>query len=142
MKIKRIWLSFIGTISLTFSLWAHPIKPPRILGLASWYGKKHQGRKMANGQKFDRHQLTAASWLFPLGTKIRVVNIINGRSVLVTITDRGPSHRLQRIIDLSEAAAEQLGYTHQGVTPVLIIPTVNLEPSPAISDEHLQEPVE
>ena len=92
------------------------IKPStklRYVGTASWYGKKHQGRKMANGQKFDRHELTAASWYFPLGTKIRVVNVENGESVVVTVTDRGPNHRLHRILDLSEAAAERLDYLEQ-----------------------------
>src|SRR6266853_2029350 len=50
------------------------------VGIASWYGKQHQGLKMANGKRFDRHKLTAASWYFPLGTKIRVVNLKNGKS--------------------------------------------------------------
>ena len=61
------------------------------LGTASWYGIQRQGRKMANGKLFDRRKLTAASWYFPLGTKIRVVNVSNGQSVVVTITDRGPT---------------------------------------------------
>jgi rare lipoprotein A len=71
------------------------------IGTASWYGKRHQGRKMANGQRFDRRKLTAASWYFPLGTPIRVLNVRNGQSVMVTITDRGPNLRLHRILDLS-----------------------------------------
>src|SRR6266851_3673133 len=87
----------------------------KYIGTASWYGAKHQGRKMANGQRFDRHKLTAASWYFPLGTTIRVVNVENGESVVVTITDRGPNLRLNRILDLSEAAAERLGYVGQGL---------------------------
>src|ERR1700686_3697729 len=62
----------------------------KYLGTASWYGKQHQGRKMANGKRFDRNKLTAASWYFPLGTTVRVVNLKNGKSVVVTITDRGP----------------------------------------------------
>ena len=94
----------------------------RYIGTASWYGGKHQGRKMANGQRFDRHKLTAASWYFPLGTMIRVVNVENGESVVVTITDRGPNLRLHRILDLSQAAAERLGYVGQGLTPVFLYP--------------------
>src|ERR1700687_6319211 len=56
------------------------------IGTASWYGERHQGRKMANGQRFDRHKLTAASWYFPLGTTIRVVTVKNGVFVGVTLT--------------------------------------------------------
>ena len=92
------------------------------VGLASWYGAQHQGRKMANGQRFDRHKYTAASWYFPLGTVIRVVNLKNGESVEVTITDRGPNLRLHRILDLSEAAADLLGYVDDGLTPVFLYP--------------------
>src|SRR5580692_8643582 len=94
----------------------------RYIGTASWYGAKHQGRKMANGQRFDRHKLTAASWYFPLGTQIRVVNVENGESVVVTITDRGPNLRLHRILDLSQAAAERLDYVGKGLTPVFLYP--------------------
>src|SRR5579872_7198466 len=96
-------------------------------GTASWYGIDRQGRKMANGQPFDRHKLTAASWYFPLGTKVRVVNVKNGESVVVTITDRGPNLRLHRIVDLSEAAAERLGYVGQGLTPVFLYPVPSFE---------------
>lgn len=104
----------------------------RYVGTASWYGKKHQGRKMANGKRFDRHKLTAASWYFPLGTEIRVVNIENGESVVVKITDRGPNLRLHRLIDLSEAAAGQLRYVEQGLAPVFIYPVAsfNTESAP------------
>src|ERR1700674_4528990 len=99
----------------------------RYIGTASWYGEKHQGRKMANGQRFDRHKLTAASWYFPLGTTIRVVNVKNGESVVVTITDRGPNLRPHRILDLSEAAAERLGYVGQGLTPVFLYPVPSFD---------------
>jgi rare lipoprotein A len=97
------------------------------IGTASWYGEQRQGRKMANGQPFDRHKLTAASWYFPLGTKVRVVNVKNGESVVVTITDRGPNLRLHRIVDLSEAAAERLGYVGQGLAPVFLYPVPPFE---------------
>src|ERR1700674_3235412 len=97
------------------------------IGTASWYGEQHQGRKMANGQRFDRHKLTAASWYFPLGTTIRVVNVKTGESVVVTITDRGPNLRLHRILDLSEAAAERLGYVGQGLTPVFLYPVPSFD---------------
>ena len=95
---------------------------------------------MANGKRFDRHKLTAASWYFPLGTTIRVVNIRNGESVIVTITDRGPNFRLHRLIDLSEAAAERLDYVGQGLTPVVLYPVASFSTQPAALDSHLVEP--
>src|SRR5579864_2660518 len=109
------------------------------IGTASWYGEKHQGRKMANGQRFDRHKLTAASWYFPLGTTIRVVNVKNGESVVVTITDRGPNLRLHRILDLSEAAAQRLDYVGQGLTPVFLYPVPSFETKAAGFDSGLIE---
>src|SRR5579864_4812232 len=107
------------------------------IGTASWYGEKHQGRKMANGKRFDRHKLTAASWYFPLGTTIRVVNVKNGESVVVTITDRGPNLRLHRILDLSEAAAQRLDYVGQGLTPVFLYPVPSFETKAAGFDSGL-----
>jgi rare lipoprotein A len=109
------------------------------IGIASWYGEQRQGRKMANGQRFDCHKLTAASWYFPLGTKIRVVNVKNGESVVVTITDRGPNLRLHRILDLSEAAADRLGYVGQGLTPVFLYPVPSFETKAASFDSGLIE---
>jgi rare lipoprotein A len=110
------------------------------VGTASWYGKQHQGRKMANGKRFDRHKLTAASWYFPLGTTLRVVNLKNGESVVVTITDRGPNFRLHRILDLSEAAAGRLSYVGQGLTPVFLYPVISFNTEPAVLNSHLIEP--
>jgi rare lipoprotein A len=110
------------------------------IGTASWYGKQRQGRKMANGQRFDSRKLTAASWYFPLGTPIRVVNVMNGKSVVVTITDRGPNLRLHRIVDLSEAAASNLDYVDKGLTPVFLYPLMSFETAPAKFDTSLVEP--
>ncbi|HEV7969163.1 MAG TPA: septal ring lytic transglycosylase RlpA family protein [Candidatus Acidoferrales bacterium] len=109
----------------------------RYVGTASWYGAQHQGRKMANGKRFDRRKLTAASWYFPLGTTIRVVNVKNGESVIVTITDRGPNLRLHRILDLSQAAAERLDYVGEGLTPVFLYPVPPFETQAARFDTGL-----
>lgn len=95
---------------------------PHYVGVASWYGLDRQGKKMANGKKFDRRAFTAASWFYPLGTTLHVVNLTNGNDVTVTVTDRGPNLRLHRVVDLSEAAAQQLGYIDQGLTKVLVLP--------------------
>ena len=95
---------------------------------------------MANGQRFDMHKLTAASWDFPLGTTLRVVNMKNGNSVVVTITDRGPNHRLHRILDLSEAAATNLDYLDTGLTRVFLYPLISFETEHAEFDDSLVEP--
>jgi rare lipoprotein A len=95
-------------------------------GLASWYGEEHRGRLMANGKKFDPNKPTAASWFYPLGAKVRVtVESTSGRrrSVLVTITDRGPALELVRdgrIIDLGRAAFAKLAETDQGLVAVTV----------------------
>ena len=112
----------------------------KYIGTASWYGEQHQGRKMANGKRFDRRKLTAASWYFPLGTTIRVVNVKNGDSVVVTITDRGPNLRLHRILDLSEAAAERLNYRKEGLTQVFLYPVTSFETESARFDSGLIPP--
>ena len=83
-------------------------------GLASWYGgKRWHGRRTASGERFDRQALTAAHRTLPLGSLVRVLNPLNGLEVVVRINDRGPFVR-RRIIDLSEAAAEQIGLRHSG----------------------------
>jgi len=109
------------------------------IGTASWYGADRQGKKMANGKPFDCHKLTAASWYFPLGTVVRVVNLKNGESVVVTITDRGPNLRLNRILDLSEAAAGRLDYVGEGLTPIFLYPMPSFETTAATFDSGLVE---
>jgi len=119
---------------------AHPNS--HFVGIASWYGLQHQGLKMANGQRFDRRKLTAASWYVPLGTVLRVVNLENGKSVTVTVTDRGPNFRLNRVLDLSEAAARELDYIGKGLTPVLITPMLPNRPEDAKINAALTEPAD
>jgi rare lipoprotein A len=98
----------------------------RSSGEASWYGEAHRGKLMANGKKFDPRKLTAASWFYPLGTKVKVTHRPRGkpvRIVFVTITDRGPAWDLVhdgRIIDLTHAAFQQLGNPDAGLLPVVV----------------------
>ncbi len=88
-------------------------------GVASWYGKKFHGRQTANGEIFDMHQLTAAHPTLPLPVIAEVTNLSNGRSVKVRINDRGPfAHG--RLIDLSRAAAQKLGFIEQGTAKVRV----------------------
>lgn len=77
-------------------------------GIASWYGPGFHGRTTANGERFNTHALTAAHRTLPFGTKVRVTNRNNGRSVVVRINDRGP-YVGGRVIDLSNASARALG---------------------------------
>ena len=77
-------------------------------GTASWYGKQHNGRKTASGQIFNMHSLTATHRSIKFGTKVKVTNLKNNKSVVVKINDRGPFVK-GRIIDLSYAAGQQIG---------------------------------
>ncbi|AGI22938.1 septal ring lytic transglycosylase RlpA family protein [Pseudomonas sp. MT3] len=89
----------------------------RAEGTASYYGRAHHGKKTASGERFNQHALTAAHRTLPFGTRVKVTNLNNGRSVVVRINDRGPFHR-GRIIDVSRAAAEQLNMLRSGTAPV------------------------
>jgi rare lipoprotein A len=90
-------------------------------GVASWYGPKFHGRQTANGERYDMHQLTAAHRTLPFGTLVEVVNLGNGRRVMVRINDRGPfAHG--RIIDLSYAAAQEIGLVGPGTARVEVRP--------------------
>jgi peptidoglycan lytic transglycosylase len=93
-----------------------PVKLPQT-GEASWYGAQHQGKQTASGTNFDQAGLTAAHPTLPFGSKIKVTNLANGKSVVVEITDRGPSAE-NRIIDLSQAAAKVLDMIDSGTATV------------------------
>ena len=88
-------------------------------GHASWVGARFHGRRTATGEPFDRTALTAAHRSLPLGSAVRVTYAATGRAVVVRINDRGPWVR-GRILDLSEAAAEQIGLKAAGVGQVRI----------------------
>ena len=88
-------------------------------GKASWYGPGFHGRRTANGEVFNSNDLTAAHRSLPFGTKVRVTNINNGRSVVVRINDRGPFSG-GRIIDLSAGAARSINMINSGVAPVRV----------------------
>ncbi|MDR1867978.1 MAG: septal ring lytic transglycosylase RlpA family protein [Treponema sp.] len=88
-------------------------------GLATWYGEAYRGQPTASGEVFDPDALTAAHPILPFGTLLRVTNIKNQRQVVVRVNDRGPFVS-SRIIDLSQAAAQQLGLPQTGVADVII----------------------
>ncbi|MDR2094233.1 MAG: septal ring lytic transglycosylase RlpA family protein [Treponema sp.] len=88
-------------------------------GIASWYGKEFDGRPTSSGELFNSRLLTAAHPTLPFGTTVTVTNKNNGKMVSVKVNDRGP-HVKNRIIDLSQAAAEQLDMITVGTAPVLV----------------------
>jgi len=88
-------------------------------GVASWYGRDFDGKPTANGETYDMHALSAAHKTLPLPTLVRVTNLENGRSVIVRVNDRGPFVK-ERLIDLSYAAAKQLGYARNGTAHVRV----------------------
>ncbi len=111
------------------SLPAMPLTPPHTvaaenaifteIGRVSWYGRWHQGRRTASGERFNMYQMTAAHRTLPLGTIVRVTNPLNGKTVKVRINDRGPYVK-GRVLDLSAAAAKALGISHQGTAKLQI----------------------
>lgn len=90
-----------------------------VVGEASWYGPGFAGRRTASGEIYDPSELVAAHKELPFGTRVRVTNRRNGRSVVVRITDRGP-YAGGRIIDLSAAAADVIGMRSSGTAPVAL----------------------
>jgi rare lipoprotein A len=123
--VKRPWLG-IGLVVLTLTLAGTgqaradsiEITGSKVVQ-ASWYGREFAWRRTASGERFDPMDLTCAHRSLPMGTRVRVTNLLNGRSVLVTINDRGPFQR-RREIDLSYGAARALGMVQRGVAQVRI----------------------
>lgn len=90
---------------------------PTLDGIASWYGPGFNGHRTSSGDIYNQEDLTAASTLFPLGTRLRVTNRENGRSAEVTVNDHGP-YLKGRGLDLSKGAARMLGMIGAGTAPV------------------------
>lgn len=88
-------------------------------GIASYYADKYHGRKTASGETFDQNKMTAAHRTLPFGTKVRVTNVVSGKSVTVRVNDRGPFVK-GRVIDLSRAAAQKLGIVRAGLAEVKV----------------------
>jgi rare lipoprotein A len=86
-------------------------------GISSWYGKKFHGRKTSNGETYNMYAMTAAHKTLPIPSYLQVINLDNGKSVVVRVNDRGPFHD-NRIIDLSYAAASKLGFAQNGTGKV------------------------
>ena len=88
-------------------------------GKASWYGNQFHGRKTSSGERYNMNALSAAHKTLPIPSYARVTNMQNGKSVIVRVNDRGPFHG-NRVIDVSKAAAQQLGFINQGSANVKV----------------------
>lgn len=86
-------------------------------GVCSYYARMHDGHVTAGGEKFDSNAMTAAHRQLPMGTKLKVTNLANGKSVVVTVNDRGPFVK-GRSLSVTRRAAEELGFRKQGVAKV------------------------
>lgn len=102
-------------------VWYVPAEQPTYdeVGLASWYGDAFDGKPTANGEVFDMHAISAAHATLPMPCMVEVTNLENGRVLQVRMNDRGPFHP-GRIIDMSHAAAQQLGFDIKGTTKVRV----------------------
>jgi len=103
-------------------------------GRASWYGGRFHGRRTANGERYDQTALTAAHRTLPLSSYVKVTNLVNHKSIVVRINDRGP-FRGKRIIDLSLAAAKALDLQHSGVGKVELQGLSREQASVALADQ-------
>lgn len=116
-KYLSLFMLFVlTTFSITFAN-AKPTIGQTYSGSASYYGARHHGNKTASGERFNMYGLTAAHRSLPLGCKIRVTNPSNGKSVILKVNDRGPFHG-NRILDVSQGAAKQLGFIKQGLAKI------------------------
>jgi rare lipoprotein A len=124
-RLLAIALIFIGTSALATPPVAGPPASAAAAapassgqtGLAAVYSDRLNGRKTASGARYDRNKLTAAHKTLPFGTRVKVMNTRNGKSVELVINDRGP-REANRILDLSPAAADALGIPHKGLAEV------------------------
>ena len=114
-----LWLALLLVLTGCASGRAARFDGSGLRGEASWYGHPHHGKPTSSGEIYDMHKLTAAHRTLPLGTRVLVTNLDNGRTVEVRINDRGPFRR-GRILDLSFAAARRLGAVGEGVIPVTL----------------------
>ncbi|MGQ5522616.1 septal ring lytic transglycosylase RlpA family protein [Chitinimonas sp. PSY-7] len=111
-------------------------------GGASWYGRKFHGKRTSSGEPYDMFQLTAAHPVLPIPSYARVTNLVNGKSVVVRINDRGPFHK-GRVIDLSYAAAYRIGYHNSGNAKVRVQSLQPGEPSePPVPEQVMVSTVE
>jgi len=124
MKVDVFTLGLAAALSMGVSLaQTNPMpsanRGTENTGICSYYARMHNGHITAGGEKFDSNAMTAAHRKFPMGTKLKVTNIANDKSVVVTVNDRGPFVK-GRVISVTRRAAQELGFVKQGITKVRI----------------------
>ena len=135
--IRWVSLMFLVAPVMEAPLVAHlsaPVKPIKTwVGNASWYGPEFDGKKTANGERFNCESLTAAHPNLPFGSWVRIVNTRNGKFEVVRINDRGP-YQEGREIDVSYRVARKIGLIHSGVSQVRL-ELMQLPPKPTREDQ-------
>lgn len=115
-RVLGAFLGLLGIFLLVSPLQARYIKT----GIASYYGKRFHGRLTANGETYNMYSMTCAHRTLPFGTRLKVTNTTNGKSVVVRVNDRGP-YNYSRIIDLSKAAGYKIGLQSSGTAKVKLV---------------------
>jgi rare lipoprotein A len=121
MRFCEQQINWAGAGILTFSI---ILTPPNLLGkeligVASWYGPGFEGRVTASGKRFNSNRLTLASLDLPLGTKVNIINLRNGRQVDAIVNDKGPYSKGRRF-DVSKGVAQRLRFTREGIAKVKV----------------------
>lgn len=130
-------LGLIVAMAIGFSF-THPAADHASVGIATYYSDVFHGKKTASGEVYEKEKLTAAHRTLPIGTRIKVSRLDNGRAVVVRINDRGPFVK-NRIIDLSYAAAKKIGLVGTGVAKVKLEIIGPGHPGVSLTEENLQE---
>ena len=138
MPVKNLKKIFTGLFFCIFQIAFSQSKPnyrlvpvvDSAVGVASYYADKFVGRTTASGEIFSQHKMTCAHNTLPFGTKVKVTNLKNGKSIVVRVNDR-LHHRNPRIIDLPTGAAKKLGYTGSGIISVSVVVVKPPEIKPA-----------
>jgi rare lipoprotein A (peptidoglycan hydrolase) len=121
--------TFFSGLSASVERFPGVASEPVFYGTASWYSRSDRGvkKRTASGAIFDHSKKTCAAWGLPFGTRVRVTNLANGRSVICTVNDRGPSKKLKRLVDLTKSAFKEIANPKHGLIQVRVVP---LGPAP------------
>lgn len=119
MKKIGTLLTLLIALFFTSNVMAKTQVKHRTHGEASYYAEFHHGKKTANGERFNMHAMTAAHRTLPLGSKIKVTNLSNGKEVVLRVNDRGP-YAKNRVLDVSKGAAKKLGMIKTGTAKIRI----------------------
>jgi rare lipoprotein A len=113
------WVRLAGVLTFSIILTPSNLLAKELIGVASWYGPGFEGRVTASGKRFDSNRLTLASLDLPLGTKVNITNLRNGRRVDAIVNDKGPYTRGRRF-DVSKGVARRLRFTRKGITKLKV----------------------